>query len=341
MDNAPSTLFYLFENDLLPAPGGQTAFLNAQFHPALESLKKNTLALQQHFKPDAQDLQQRGFSVSSAINLPAESQDHVMLLVPKNAVESLGLIAQALVMLKPGGTIICAGDNKAGGARLKNNLQLFGLKNIQEESKNKARVAWATKENLNQNEIDHALKAGAMQFVLDESFVSMPGIFGWDKIDKGSDILTRHLPDDFKGAGADFGCGYGFLSSHVLRHANAINAFICVDADFRSLRAAQENLKSLGFSALKFLWEDLTAPVSTLHDLDFIVMNPPFHEGKGTDISIGRAFIKTAAQSLRHGGQLWMVANSQLPYEAVLDEFFESLQKTFEAEGFKIFNAKK
>ena len=176
MDNAPSTLFYLFENDLLPAPGGQTAFLNAQFHPALESLKKNTLALQQHFKPDAQDLQQRGFSVSSAINLPAESQDHVMLVVPKNAVESLGLIAQALVMLKPGGTIICAGDNKAGGARLKNNLQLFGLKNIQEESKNKARVAWATKENLNQNEIDHALKAGAMQFVLDESFVSMPGI---------------------------------------------------------------------------------------------------------------------------------------------------------------------
>lgn len=264
-----------------------------------------------------------------------------LVLVPKNAAESLYAIAQALAALKPGGVIVCAGDNKAGGARLKKNLQLFGLKNIREESKNKARVAWAVKDSLKQDEIEVALAAGSMQFVLNESFVSMPGIFGWDKIDKGSEILVQHLPDDLKGAGADFGCGYGFLSSHVLRDAPGISVFSCIDADFRALRAVQENIKTLGFSPVKFLWEDLTAPVSGLAGLDFVVMNPPFHEGKGTDVSIGLAFIKTARESLRHGGVLWMVANSSLPYEAALDELFEKTEKPFEGGGFKIFRAEK
>jgi len=70
-------------------------------------------------------------------------------------------------------------------------------------------------------------------------------------------------------------------------------------------------------------------------------MNPPFHEGKASDQSIGQNFIKTAANSLKSGGALWMVANSQLAYESHLNNLFSEVKKTFEGQGFKVFHAVK
>jgi 16S rRNA (guanine1207-N2)-methyltransferase len=78
-----------------------------------------------------------------------------------------------------------------------------------------------------------------------------------------------------------------------------------------------------------------------IRDLDFIVMNPPFHEGKSRDTDIGADFIKTAAQALRPEGVLWMVANANLPYELTLKVQFKKADKIFEGQGFKIFRAVK
>ena len=70
-------------------------------------------------------------------------------------------------------------------------------------------------------------------------------------------------------------------------------------------------------------------------------MNPPFHNGKKTDCAIGNAFIETALQALRPGGQLFMVANNHLPYEeALADKFYECI-KLHEGQGFKVFHARK
>lgn len=340
MDNALSTLFYVSEAGHLPVQpaGADIAFLGARFHPALEGLRTARLSLQQYFRPYASELQERGFPVGSGFPAP-HTQDFVLLLLPKGTEEGLYMLAQGLRALKEDGLLVCAADNKAGGGRLKKLLGHFGLRNIVDISKNKARAACAKKTGCNEEALQGALDKGGLQPVLSGAFVSMPGIFGWDKTDRGSEILAQHITG-LKGRGADFGCGYGYLSRAALEAQ--VSELICIDADFRAVKACQENLSN-GHTgtALKFFWEDLSAPSASFQDLDFVVMNPPFHEGRKTDIATGQAFIVTAARALRPGGVLWMVANTHLPYEQVLRENFQNLEAPYEGEGFKVFHGVK
>ena len=58
-----------------------------------------------------------------------------------------------------------------------------------------------------------------------QNFTTQPGIFGWDKIDQGSKLLINHISNDLYGHGADFGCGYGFLSDYLLKNNSKIKSF--------------------------------------------------------------------------------------------------------------------
>lgn len=62
-------------------------------------------------------------------------------------------------------------------------------------------------------------------------------------------------------------------------------------------------------------------------------MNPPFHEGRVTDVSLGQSFIAAAASRLKPGGRLLMVANRQLPYELTLKGLFKTVTLLEEAEA--------
>ena len=70
-------------------------------------------------------------------------------------------------------------------------------------------------------------------------------------------------------------------------------------------------------------------------------MNPPFHTGKTQMMSMGQAFITHAAKSLKAGGILVFVANTHLPYEAIVAENFSFHRILSENHGFKIIEAVK
>ena len=88
-----------------------------------------------------------------------------------------------------------------------------------------------------------------------------------------------------------------------------------------------------------FHWHDVTTGLPEIYDA--IVMNPPFHTGQATDVDLGRAFLKTAAASLKRGGKLLLVANRQLPYEAVLEASGLAWRKIAEDKTYKILFADK
>lgn len=336
MDGALDTIFYLLERERFDLPGSHIAFWGARYHRGLDALDSSGLMLQQFFKPFTDELQARGYNAAPVP--PGEKVDAALALLPKNAVESRHMIASTIKMLRPDGVVVAAADNRAGGGRLRKMLEDFGLEVQQEISKNKARAVLAVCRNPDRERIETHFAAGERQHILNGKWLSQPGIFGWDKIDKGSELLASCLPESLSGSGADFGCGYGFLARTILERGPGVSALSCLDADWRAVEACRRNLVQHS-AAKSFLWADLTRQPGGLAPLDFIVMNPPFHEGKNTDISIGKAFIETAAQSLKKGGALWMVANAHLPYEGILKDRFAAVSKLCEERGFKAFHA--
>jgi 16S rRNA (guanine1207-N2)-methyltransferase len=76
-------------------------------------------------------------------------------------------------------------------------------------------------------------------------------------------------------------------------------------------------------------------------DLDFVVMNPPFHDGGIEDRALGETFIVRAAASLKTGGACWMVANRHLPYEASLGGHFARVRQVEQGDGYKIYEARR
>ncbi len=322
----------------LPESGGRILYVNGQVCEELAGYVQNhDLTVQQYFKPYAAGFE----TVSPRFPQNDEEFDLIMIAGSKQKDEVRFAMATALKLLSRDGYMVCAAANDAGGRRLKKDMESLGLV-CGELSKYKSRVVWGAREGpFNQTCIDEWMKTGALQDVLGGLFQSQPGVFGWNKIDKGSALLGEHLPHDLSGKGADFGCGYGYLSDYILSRNENVDALYCIDADHRALDACELNLKKYRKDAsIQYLWHDLTMPLS-FQALDWVIMNPPFHAGKEVSSSIGAGFIRAASSCLRDRGCLWMVANAHLPYETVLDKHFSRYKNLFEGNGFKVFCATK
>ena len=128
------------------------------------------------------------------------------MLLTKHKEENFANIARGWDLLPSGGRLVCAGANDDGAASLEKHVgKAFGLD--ESLSKFHCRVFWLTKAE--RAPPDYWRQLATLQPVGDGSWLSQPGIFSWDRIDDGSALLAAHLPDDFAGTVADFGCGWG------------------------------------------------------------------------------------------------------------------------------------
>ncbi len=266
-------------------------------------------------------------------SLEPGSADEIMIYAPPGVLERRYTLALALKALKVGGRLDVMAPKDKGGSRLKKELEAFGVE-IGETAKAHHRRCVVIKPE-SMTGIEAAIEAGAPRLVEGLEAWSQPGIFAWDRIDGGSALLAQVLPP-LKGKGADLGCGYGALSTVVLR-SPAVTALKLVDTDRRAVEAARRNVED---PRATFDWAD----VRTLDeggDLDFVVMNPPFHDGGAEDRRLGQAFIRKAAGMLKKGGVLWLVANRHLPYEAELKDAFKRVTPVGDGGGYKLFEATK
>ena len=261
------------------------------------------------------------------------SVDLAVIYAPPGALERRAVLAHALRALKPGGRLDAMAPKDKGGSRLKKELEGYGL-TVVDEPKAHHRRSRATVDAAPVG-LEQAIEAGAARVVPDTGLWSRPGVFAWDRIDAGTARLAAVLPP-MKGAGADLGSGVGVLSKVVLG-SPAVTRLAGIDLDRRAVEAARLNVTD---PRAAFDWADArTAPAAG--DLDFIVMNPPFHDGGQEDRHLGQAFVRKAAEMLRKNGTLWMVANRHLPYEADLNEAFRRVRVIDESAGYKIFEAVK
>lgn len=164
-------------------------------------------------------------------------------------------------------------------------------------------------------------------------FSIAPGLFSADGPDRGSVALADALPP-LKGAVADLGAGWGYLSARILG-SSAVTELHAVESDHEGVVCLSLNLSDPRLSAH---WADATR-WRPPHPLDAVVMNPPFHEGRRSDPSLGRAFIAAAGAMLGPRGSLWLVANRHLPYEGALRSTFRQVREIEGDSGFKLFHA--
>ena len=112
----------------------------------------------------------------------------------------------------------------------------------------------------------------------------------------------------------------------------------------RALDCAKLNLTKSNTNektSIEYHWTDITKDVPHQRPFDTVIMNPPFHEAHENSFTLGKTFIKQAANILKPGGTLYLVANIHLPYEQTLIEHFRSHRLLKEEKGFKIFLARR
>jgi len=261
-----------------------------------------------------------------------ESLERVVLVLPGGTIERRYALAQALRALRPGGALTALAPKNRGGTRLAAELRQFAC-DPAEEAKRHHRICSCARP-VTMRGLDEAIALGGPQIAPGLGLWSQPGVFSWDRIDAGSALLMESGLS-FKGKGADIGCGVGVLALKALE-APSVTGIVLADIDARALAAARRNVTDPRAS---FVHADVRRSTVALADLDFVVMNPPFHAGGLRDHALGQEFIACAAAALRKGGTCRLVANAALPYEVALAEVFSKVVQVGRGGGYKLFEA--
>lgn len=258
----------------------------------------------------------------------------IIVLAPPGVLERRFVLAHSLRALAPGGELAALAPKDKGGSRLKKELEAFGCR-VVENARRHHRICLVQRPATSAG-LEAAIAEGGPQVAPRLGLWSQPGVFSWDRVDPGTALLLASKLE-FAGRGADFGCGVGVLAQRLLAPP-AVASLALIDIDARAIAAARRNIDDPRASVLQ---HDLRTAPPGLTDLDFVVMNPPFHMGGTEDRSLGQTFIRRAAAALRRGGVCRLVANIGMPYEAVLAECFSAVAPLGQGGGYKLFEARK
>jgi 16S rRNA (guanine1207-N2)-methyltransferase len=328
-----ASLWYPFQTGALAQSGGML-FLRARAGILPPEIQQDQMDCMQSFKPFADELNRSPFCI---IQECKRNYSCVLLLPPPQRDETRALFVQALLACSEDGVVVVSMQNNAGAKSGEADLrQLAG--EVKSLSKNKCRVFWANKKNINYSLMQQWQTFDAPRLIESTGLISRPGVFSWDRIDTASKLLSDVLPANLSGNGADLGAGMGYLSHVVLSNNKTVTAMDLYEAEARALACAQLNCEKFAVSVdLKYHWHDVAQGL--LAKYDFIISNPPFHQGHDEIQAIGQAFIVSAARALRPNGRFYMVANTHLPYEAILKNHFHQVNVLATKLGYKVFEA--
>ena len=306
-------------------------FFNARAIPGLELDQIPAVICEQPDKSLYEKLSEAGYKVSPEINPAAASAGGAIVVAGRSKTRNLRNLARAWSSLAESGKLLVVGTKTDGIGSLKKRIAKSGPIE-QSVAKFHCTVFSAIKQDIQVEIPPEPEKVGRYR--------TAPGVFSEDGPDAGSVILARCFDDRIKGRVADFGAGWGYLSSELARVSANVETIDLYEADFVSLKMAKANLEGNDRITVSFHWVDLIHD-PPLKKFDWIIMNPPFHKGRQADPELGMAFIRVASSSLSSRGKLLMVANRKLPYEGVLSAEFRRFEVLDEHSGFKVIEAER
>lgn len=255
-----------------------------------------------------------------------ETAKRVILLWPKSKPQAMALL-NIIAATQPSCYVI--GANDAGGKSIGNNAQEL-CQSVEKIDSARHCTLWEL--SLKPRGTTNWLSYAQSFKYLEQSYITLPGVFNHGKLDIGTSILLEYVPPPARGKVLDMGCGSGVIGLSLKIRQPQL-AVTLADVDALALQSARLNCARLNLNAEVIASDGFE---NIKGRFDFIFTNPPFHQGKETDYAFARNLFAQAAQYLTHDGQLWLIANRHLPYEDWAAEYFSSVQIMAQEQGFKL-----
>jgi len=271
-------------------------------------------------------------SVHFTANYQGEEQkekfDLLLIYIPKAKPEIEYLLANLTPHLKENADIVLVGEKKCGIKSVSSLLKPYSESSNAIDSARHCSVIYAQlTKTVATFEQQKWIKD--YQFIIGDislTICSLPGVFSFGELDKGSELLLNNLPEQLTGQGLDFGCGAGVLSCYLLKKHPQLKLDL-IDINVYALESAKLTLEKNKLQANVFA-SDVFSNINKEYDL--LLSNPPFHSGQKTNYEAAETFINQSINFLKKKGRLTIVANKFLRYEPLLSvtykKFFEEAQ---------------
>lgn len=268
---------------------------------------------------------------------PSGEFDAAVLFLPKSR-ELTDYLLAALASRVPGGQLYLVGEKRAGVERAAKQLGALA-KAAKLDSARHCQLWHASVDGALPCPDLHALAQRYSLELADGELqvVTLPGVFSHGRLDRGSALLLEHLDGLPEGHVLDFGCGAGVLGA-VLKRRYPASRLSLLDVDAFALESSRLTLAANGLEGEVIGGDGIDAAPP---GLAAIVSNPPFHQGVHTDYQASEHLLREAAQHLRPGGELRLVANSFLKYPPLIEQHLGPCRSLAEGDGFRIYSARR
>ncbi|QCI26788.1 methyltransferase domain-containing protein [Buchnera aphidicola (Thelaxes californica)] len=146
----------------------------------------------------------------------------------------------------------------------------------------------------------------------------LPGVFGFKKIDAGTELLISTLKNLNNKKILDLCCGSGIIGIFIAKNFKQIKLQVC-DNSKSALISSRINF-SLNKVNGKIIKSNLFTNVTTKFDM--IVSNPPYHDDLSSNINFVKEIINKSNKYLKSKGEMRFVVNKFLNIEKYLKKNF-------------------
>ncbi|MFP5441052.1 MAG: methyltransferase [Gammaproteobacteria bacterium] len=291
-------------------------------------------------RADTQALAARRVDVDfGAVPSGGDAFDGVLLFHPKERALASFLLFLARSRVAAGGSLWLVGENKGGIRGTEKRLAEAGVAVETVDSARHCRLVKVSPKSAGEPfNLEDWLEVVAID-AADETLAvaSLPGVFSAGRLDEGTALLLGTVGNVRAGRVLDMGCGAGLIGA-FLKKKNPALSIEMVDSNALAVVASEWTLRENGLDAKVYASDGFSAVSGTF---DWIISNPPFHDGIATDYRFFERFIAEAPRFLRPGGRLRIVANAHLKYLPAIDRAFGNARTVTENPKFRVYEAVK